>query len=160
MAGERDSGSRGTEQGARSANREKAPRSGGDDARAEPSSDKGPKQELAEQRTDWAQERTLLAKQRTFAAWLRTGLAAAGGGFAAAEFLGELEPQWIVVTASTLLVVAGAVIFVIGFVSYRDTFRKLRREGVAGIPSWVIGGVTFAMLLGTLLLRYSVLASR
>jgi putative membrane protein len=117
---------------------------------------KGPKHELAEERTDWAKERTLLAKQRTFAAWLRTGLAAAGGGFAAAEFLGEIEPQWMVITASALLVLAGAVIFVIAFLGYRDTFRKLQHEGVAGIPPWVIGGVTLAMLLGALLLLYSV----
>jgi hypothetical protein len=55
------------------------------------------------------------------------------------------------------VVLAGAVILVIGFLGYRDTFRKLQREGVAGIPSRVIGGVTFAMLLGALLLLYSML---
>jgi putative membrane protein len=122
------------------------------------SSSKGPKRRLAEERTDWAKERTLLAKQRTFAAWLRTGLASAGGGFAAAEFLGELQPRWVVVTASVMLVVAGAVIFVVGFLGYRDTFRKLQDEGVEGIPPWIIGGVTLTMLLGALLLLYSVLS--
>jgi putative membrane protein len=122
---------------------------------AGPSKDQ--KQELAEERTDWAKERTLLAKQRTFAAWLRTGLASAGGGFAAAEFLGEFQPRWMVLTASSLLVIAGAVIFVIGFLGYRDTFRKLHEEGVPGIPPWVVAGVTFAMLLGALLLLYSML---
>jgi putative membrane protein len=116
-----------------------------------------PKQQLAEERTDWAQERTLLAKQRTFAAWLRTGLASAGGGFAAAEFLGELQPRWVVLTASSLLVAAGAVIFVIGFVGYRDTFRKLREEGAHGVPPWIVAGVTLAMLLGALLLLYAML---
>lgn len=116
----------------------------------------GARRELAEERTDWAKERTLLAKQRTFAAWLRTGLSSGAAGFAAAEFLGELEPRWVVVTASALLVIAGAVIFVIGFLGYRDTFRKLQKEGVQGIPPWIIGGVTLAMLLGALLLLYSV----
>jgi putative membrane protein len=119
------------------------------------SREKGSKQELAEERTDWAKERTLLAKQRTFAAWLRTGLASAGGGFAAAEFLGELEPRWMVLTASVLLVLSGGVIFVIGYFGYRDTFRKLRNEGVQGLHPWAIAGVTFTMLLGVLLLLYS-----
>jgi putative membrane protein len=126
---------------------------------AEDADSSGPaKQELAEERTDWAKERTLLAKQRTFAAWLRTGLAAAGGGFAAAEFLGELEPRWMVLTASALLVLAGAVIFVVGFVGYRDTFRKLQKENVQGIHPWIIGAVTLTMLLGALLLLYSLVA--
>jgi putative membrane protein len=115
------------------------------------------KEELARERTDWAQERTLLAKQRTFAAWLRTGLSAVAVGFAAAEFLRDLEPRWLVKTASILLVVAGAVIFVIGFVGYRGTFRKLQKEGAEGIPPWIIGAVTLAMLLGAALLLLSVL---
>jgi putative membrane protein len=114
------------------------------------------KQELAEERTDWAQERTLLAKQRTFAAWLRTGLSSVAVGFAAAEFLGDLDPQWLVKTASILLILAGAAIFVIGFVGYRDTFRKLQQEGVQGISPWIIGAVTLAMLLGAALLLFGV----
>jgi putative membrane protein len=117
----------------------------------------GSKQELAETRTDWARERTLLAKQRTFAAWLRTGLSCVAVGFAAAEFLGDLEPQWVVKTASVLLVLAGSVIFVIGFFGYRDTFRKLSAEGVEGISVWIIGAVTLAMLLGAVLLLLVVL---
>jgi putative membrane protein len=114
------------------------------------------KQELAQERTDWAKERTLLAKQRTFAAWLRTGLSSVAVGFAAAEFLGDLEPQWLVKTASILLVVSGGVIFVIGFLGYRDTFRKLQEEGTQGISPWIIGGVTLAMLLGATLLLLAV----
>jgi putative membrane protein len=114
------------------------------------------KRDLAEDRTDWARERTLLAKQRTFAAWLRTGLSSVAVGFAAAEFLGDLEPQWVVKGASTLLVLAGGVIFVIGFLGYRDTFAKLQKEGVQGVSPWIIGGVTAAMLAGAAMLLFAV----
>jgi hypothetical protein len=62
-----------------------------------------------------------------------------------------------VVTASVLLVVAGGVIFVVGFLGYRETLRKLQEEGVQGIHPWIIGGVTLTMLLGALLLLYAVL---
>lgn len=115
------------------------------------------KQELAEQRTDWAQERTLLAKHRTFGSWLRSGLSAVAVGFGAAEFLGDLEPQWLVKTASALLVVTGAAIFLIGFFGYRSTFNKLLQEGVKGVALWLIGGITLAMVLGAGLLLFAVL---
>lgn len=116
------------------------------------------KQELAENRTDWAKERTLLAKQRTFGAWLRTGLASLAVGFGAAQLLGDLDPRWVVKAASTLLVLAGAVIFVIGFTGYSSTFRKLQREGVQGVSPWIIGALTLAMLGGAALLLFAVLS--
>jgi putative membrane protein len=115
------------------------------------------KRELAAERTDWAQERTLLAKQRTFVAWLRTGLASVAVGFGTAELLGDVEPQWVVKTAASLLIIAGIVIFRIGFTGYSDTFRKLRKEGVQGISPWIIGAVTLAMFLGAALLLVAVL---
>lgn len=62
------------------------------------------------------------------------------------------------ITASVLLVLAGAVIFLIGYVGYRNTFRKLLEEDVQGPHPWVIAGVTFAMLAGVLLLLYTVVA--
>ncbi len=130
-------------------------RSGGDSG-----SDAGGRQDLAEERTDWAKERTLLAKQRTFAAWLRTGLASVAVGFAAAQLLGELRPRWVVLGGSSLLLLAGAAIFVIGFVGYRGTFRKLRNEGVTGFSPWVIGAITAAMLIGAGLLLFAVLSPR
>lgn len=130
-----------------------------DDAEAaDASNDAGEsKHELAAERTDWAQERTLLAKQRTFGAWLRTGLASLAVGFGTAELLGDIDPQWVVKTAAGLLIAAGGVIFVLGFTGYSDTFRKLQREGVQGISPWIIGGVTLAMLLGSVLLLFAVL---
>ncbi len=115
------------------------------------------RQDLAEERTDWAQERTLLAKQRTFAAWLRTGMAAVAVGIAAAELLGEVQPRWVVLTASGILVAAGAAIFVMGFVGYRDTFRKLREEGAVGFSPWLVGAVTGALLVAAGLLLYTVM---
>jgi len=116
------------------------------------------RQELAEDRTDWAHERTLLAKQRTVAAWFRTGLGAVAVGIAAAELLGDFRPRWVVLSASTVMVLTGAVILVMGLVGYRGTFRKLQQEGVTGIAPWVIGTVTTGMVIAAGLLLYAVLS--
>jgi len=117
-----------------------------------------PKQEMAKERTDWALERTLLAKQRNFGAWLRTGLAAVAVGFGAAELLGDLEPRWAVRTAASLLVLAGAAAFVLGYFEYRGTFRKLEAEGLKGFSPWIITAITGAMLTGAALLLFAVVS--
>lgn len=116
-----------------------------------------PRDELAEERTDWAMERTLLAKQRTFAAWLRTGLAAVAVGFAAAQLLGDVRPRWVVRLASALLILGGAVTFVIGYRGYRSTFQKLDREGVRGMSPGVIAAVTAAILAAAVLLLLAII---
>ncbi len=103
--------------------------------------------ELAEERTDWAQERTLLAKQRTFSAWVRTGLAAMAVGFAIAQLLGDVQPQWMVRTIGTILILTGGAIHGIGFWGYRKTLQKLEQEGVRGISIWFIGLITLALVL-------------
>jgi putative membrane protein len=103
------------------------------------------KQELAEDRTDWAHRRTLLAKERTFAAWLRTGLSAVAVGFGAARLLTDLEPQWLVMAASLTLIAVGLAALLLGFFSYRATLRELAEEGVRGVPVWLIG--SFVALL-------------
>lgn len=114
------------------------------------SDDNGKKQELAEQRTDWAQERTLLAKKRTYASWVRTGLASLTVGLGGAELLGELEPQWLVRGAGAALVIVAAALFLIGFFGYRGTFRKLEEAGVASTPVWLIGLITGTLVISSL----------
>jgi putative membrane protein len=119
---------------------------------AEQRTDSAPKSadqrtELAEERTDWAEERTLLAKQRTFSAWVRTGLAAMAVGFGVTRLLEKVEPAWMITTIGVILIVTGAVIHILGFMSYRKTLQKLNREGIQGIPLWLIGLITFALIL-------------
>jgi uncharacterized membrane protein YidH (DUF202 family) len=78
-------------------------------------------------------------------------------GFAAAQLLGDLHPRWLVQAAASLLVLAGAGIFVLGFVGYSDTFRKLKKEGVIGFSPWLIAAITLAMIMGAALLLLGVL---
>lgn len=106
------------------------------------------KEELAEDRTEWAHHRTLLAKERTFSAWVRTGLASVAAGFATIKLLTDIEPSWLVTALGTLFTVTGGIIFMVGHWSYRKTLRKLAQADVRGAPSWLIGLITWALILG------------
>lgn len=117
--------------------------------------------EWAEERTEWANLRTLLAKERTFSGWLRTGLAALVTGLAVLRFLGddgggatgvgEVGRPALVTALGTLLVVTSGAIFVLAFVSYRKALRELQEMGIRGLPTWLLGGLTGAMVLGAVL---------
>ncbi|MDQ3399352.1 MAG: DUF202 domain-containing protein [Deinococcota bacterium] len=107
-----------------------------------------PRVQLAEDRTDWAQERTLLAKERTFSGWLRTGLAMVAAGLGVTRLLPEVEPEWLVLSLGTALVLMGGVAVAMGFWSYRKTLKRLEEEGIRGVPAWIIGAFTLVFLLG------------
>lgn len=108
------------------------------------------KNDLAQRRTELAEERTLLAKQRTYAAWVRTGLAALAVGFVGSELLSELRPQWLIRTAGFALIAAAGIIFILGLTGYAETFRKLRRSGIATMPLWIMIVISVVFVLVTL----------
>lgn len=128
------------------------------------------RQDLAEDRTEWANVRTLLAKERTFSAWLRTGLATLVGGIAALRLLGHQgaggtagaggpggaaggaaeaisRSPWAT-ALGVILVAVSAVIFAMGYWSYRKTLQELEDEGIRGIPTWILLAVTGALVVG------------
>ncbi len=107
--------------------------------------------EWAEDRTDWAHERTLLAKERTFAAWARTGTAAMAAGLGIARLIEVADSPWIVRTIGVVLTVTGGSIFVVGFLSYRKALQKLNEEGVRGMSIWVVGILTFGLIVSAAL---------
>lgn len=117
----------------------------------------GNKQQLAEDRTDWAWQRNLLAEQRTFSAWVRTGLAALAVGFGVFKLLGETEPRWVVYAGGGALVAAGVLVHMMGFWGYWRTFRRLRRQGLPGLPIWSIALITLCLLFSGLLMLALVL---
>lgn len=88
-----------------------------------------------EERTALARERNRLANERTFLSWIRTGLAIVGGGFVMIRLLSfqyvahQLLAQWI----GGLLFALGIAIFILSFVDYRSSSRKLHVDnGYAG----------------------------
>jgi putative membrane protein len=91
----------------------------------------------------------MLAKQRTFAAWVRTGLAALTVGFAGARLLDELEPQWLIRTVGAGLIAVSALIFLMGFLNYRKTFRKLQEAGLVSYRVWVVGMISAVLILAS-----------
>lgn len=101
------------------------------------------KQDLAQERTDWAFARTILAKERTYSAWVRTGLAAVAAGLGITRLLQTLEPRWAVYTLGALLVCTGGMMFALSFWRYR---QPLDDDAVnTGAPVWLIGLLTGAL---------------
>lgn len=101
---------------------------------------------MAEDRTDWAQVRTLLAKERTFSAWLRTGLAVLVTGFALVRLVGVEEESGTLTAVGATLAGVGAVVLGLAYWSYHQSLRELEREGVRGLPSWILLAVTVALI--------------
>lgn len=111
--------------------------------------DKG-KNELAEDRTDWAMQRTLLAKERTFSAWARTGTSAMVAGLGIAKFLPSIDSP-VARILGVVLICTGGIIFVTGFFSYRKALQKLADENIRGTSMWIITIVTLALVASAVL---------
>lgn len=110
--------------------------------------------------------RDRLASDRTLLAWLRTGISLAGLGFVVAKFglfLSKLDR----VTASSApagsvhfsgylgvaLVLAGALIMVVGYLQQRQTLRQERVPTGAPAPAeWPVAVATGVCLLATVVL--------
>ena len=101
--------------------------------------------ELAQLRTDEAVRRTLLAEQRTYSAWIRTGLAAAATGFAVFKLLGDEKTENVSRLVAVVLIVAGAVMFVVAFWAYRGALAKLNAGVSGGVPVWILGLISTAL---------------
>ena len=86
--------------------------------------------ESAEQTpADSAIDRTLMAEERTFSAWLRTGLASLATGLAIAKLMPEAQPRWALVGLGIILVVMGAMSFLVGLASEIDQDTTLPLRG-------------------------------
>jgi putative membrane protein len=91
----------------------------------------------ADRRTKLAADRTLLAGERTYAAWMRTGLAALAAAIGAKALLDKLVPDWLVLSASLVLLVFAEFCFVAGV--WRQLTGKERPQPDAPqIPAWLL----------------------
>jgi putative membrane protein len=110
-------------------------------------------EDSADRRTKLAADRTLLAGERTYAAWMRTGLAALAAAIGAKALLEMLVPDWLVLSASIVLLIFAEFCFVAGV--WREiTGNKLRPDPDAPeLPSWLLIFFNgFLVLLGVAVL--------
>ena len=105
--------------------------------------------EYAQERTEWADQRTFLAQERTFAGWISTGLTCIAVGLGVIELLREVEPQWLITALGAIFIAVGGTINALAFFSYRKVslhMKESSRPDMA-IPTWLIGGITTALVL-------------
>jgi putative membrane protein len=109
------------------------------------------KQQLAEERTDWAEDRTILANERTFAGWMRTGFAsiAVGVGF---NLLTKLEPVWVPKAIATAFLLIAVCIFIAAERRACTVLRRLHTHQVRTVRIGYLRMITAAIIAATLAL--------
>lgn len=94
--------------------------------------------------------RFTLANERTFLAWVRTSLALVAGGVALAHLV-VLQPGWLQVMISIALVLAGALLCVLGYFHWRACDRALRADRPLPPPWFALGLVGLVAAFGLLM---------
>lgn len=107
----------------------------------------------ADQRTRLAADRTLLAAERTYAAWMRTGLASLAAAIGAKALLEKLVPDWLVLTASIVLLIFAEFCFVAGVWRELTGNAMQPSPGAPQMPAWLLVLFNgFLVLLGVAVL--------
>lgn len=83
------------------------------------------KNELAEERTDWAADRTILANERTFAGWMRTGMASVALAVGLRAVFSAFEPTWVAKLVATLFIGLAVFVFWAAQASACKTLNRL-----------------------------------
>lgn len=109
----------------------------------------GPKEQLAEDRTDLAEDRTVLANERTFAGWMRTGLAAVGVGVGFNALFGRMEPDWVAKAIATLLLAIAVFIFVAAERRACAVIARLNTHAVETVRIRNLRLITLALVAAT-----------
>jgi putative membrane protein len=111
-------------------------------------------EDSADRRTILAANRTAFAAERTYAAWIRTALVALASGVGAKATLRDVVPEWVVLSAGTLLVLFsvfcfGAAIwreFDTGAINPTPEVRRIPRSVLIAVNSFLALVSLFALI--------------
>lgn len=98
-------------------------------------------EDSADRRTVLAANRTVFAAERTYAAWVRTALVALASGVGAKASLNGVVPEWIVVSAGTMLVLFSIFCFAAAVWREIDTGAAPPHPQVRMLPRALLIGV-------------------
>jgi putative membrane protein len=93
------------------------------------------KQELAQERTNWAEDRTIMANERTFSSWMGTGLGAIGVAIGLQAVFGEFEPVWAAKGVASMFLAIAILVFWSAQHQAIKTFRRLNEDDAEATPS-------------------------
>jgi putative membrane protein len=91
-------------------------------------------EDSADRRTVLAANRTVFASERTYAAWVRTALVALASGVGAKATLRDVVPEWVVVTAGSMLVLFSIFCFAAAVWREFDTGAEPPQPQVRRLP--------------------------
>lgn len=112
----------------------------------------GDKEEMAEQRTDYAEDRTLLANERTYGGWMRTGLAALAIALGSHAIFNMAEITWAAKAGASLFVLIAIVIFVSAHRNAYQIIDRFDRHEITTIRTRHLRVITALLVTGSLIL--------
>ncbi len=110
------------------------------------------KENLAENRTDWAEDRTIMANERTFASWTGAGMGAIGLALGFKAIFGDFQPTWIARLIAQVPLCAAIVLFWAAQHKASKTLTRLTErqvEATGQVTLKVIAGLMTLTALGT-----------
>jgi len=91
--------------------------------------------------------RFLLANERTFLAWVRTALGLIAGGVALDQFVRVERGEGLVVAVAVAIIVAGALVALIGTLRWARTVAAMRAGRPVGrTPALMVVGVLITLM--------------
>jgi putative membrane protein len=93
------------------------------------------KQDLAQERTNWAEDRTIMANERTFSSWMGTGLGAIGVAIGLQAVFGTFEPTWAAKGVATLFLIIAVMVFWSARHQAIKTFNRLHENDAEATPT-------------------------
>ncbi len=109
------------------------------------------KDDLAQQRTDWAEDRTILANERTFSSWMGTGMASVGVAIGLKAVFGAFEPTWAAKLVATVFLTAAIFIFWSARRQALKTFHRLKETDAEAQPSRAYTSLAVILTTATVL---------
>lgn len=91
--------------------------------------------------------RTLMANERTYSAWVRTVLSLMAVALALPKLVSAGPQGWIVKVIGVIFLLVAGSLFIFASLTFSETDKRLREEGLVTAPRWFFWALTAGLLL-------------
>ena len=88
-----------------------------------------------------------MANERTYSAWVRTVLSLMAVALALPKLITGDTQAWIVRVIAIIFILVAGSLFIFASLTFSETDKKLRQEGLITAPRWFFWALTVSLLL-------------